>query len=201
MLSGADYLKMGYVSRNHSKDNVHHFVLGTILYRPADFATQVSLSLVLSASFAGSLLLSLFFFSRRYSVFSLSCFLFLFPSPSPLPRRRFHPRLIPLRSVKREGGYVEKTANCMCVCVCNSCVLHPTARNVTPHYSFLIFQRFFFLVPVPADRSQAREHVGHCYSRCEEAHDATHRRRQQIPAAQGPQQPPGEHLQGARRLV
>jgi len=43
MLAGADYLKMGYVSRNHSKDNVHHFVLGTILYRPADFATQIDL--------------------------------------------------------------------------------------------------------------------------------------------------------------
>ena len=41
MLAGADYMKMGYVSRNHAKDNQHHFVLGTILYRPADFATQV----------------------------------------------------------------------------------------------------------------------------------------------------------------
>jgi len=69
MLAGADYLKMGYVSRNHSKDNVHHFVLGTILYRPADFATQVSLSLVLSASFARSLLL---FLSSALSLFFLS---------------------------------------------------------------------------------------------------------------------------------
>jgi len=43
MLAGADYLKMGYVSRAHGKDNVHHFVLGTILYRPADFATQIDL--------------------------------------------------------------------------------------------------------------------------------------------------------------
>ena len=73
MLAGADYLKMGYVSRNHSKDNVHHFVLGTILYRPADFATQVSLSLVLSASFARALLLflSFFFLTQIFYVLSL----------------------------------------------------------------------------------------------------------------------------------
>jgi len=43
MLSGADYLKMGYVSRAHAKDNQHHFVLGTILYRPDDFAKQIDL--------------------------------------------------------------------------------------------------------------------------------------------------------------
>ena len=43
MLAGADYLKMGYVSRAHAKDNQHHFVLGTILYRPDDFAKQIDL--------------------------------------------------------------------------------------------------------------------------------------------------------------
>ncbi len=43
MLAGVDYLKIGYVSRAHAKDNVHHFVLGTQLMRPADFANQIEL--------------------------------------------------------------------------------------------------------------------------------------------------------------
>lgn len=45
MLAGADYMKMGYVSRAHAKDNVHHFVLGTTLLRPSEFANQVCLCL------------------------------------------------------------------------------------------------------------------------------------------------------------
>lgn len=43
MLAGADYLKMGYVSRVHSKNNQQHFVLGNIDYRPEDFAKQIDL--------------------------------------------------------------------------------------------------------------------------------------------------------------
>ena len=43
MLAGVDYMKMGYVSRAHAKDNLHHFVLGTQLLRPADFANQIEL--------------------------------------------------------------------------------------------------------------------------------------------------------------
>lgn len=43
IIAGVDYLKMGYVSRAHAKDNVRHFVLGTQLMRPADFANQIEL--------------------------------------------------------------------------------------------------------------------------------------------------------------
>jgi hypothetical protein len=45
MLAGADYMKMGYVSRAHAKDNLHHFVLGTTLLRPSEFANQVPVCL------------------------------------------------------------------------------------------------------------------------------------------------------------
>ena len=41
MLAGADYIKIGWVSRAHSKDNAHHFVLGNMMYKPVDFATQI----------------------------------------------------------------------------------------------------------------------------------------------------------------
>jgi len=43
ILAGADYLKIGWVSRAHSKDPNNHFVLGTVLYRPTEFAMQIDL--------------------------------------------------------------------------------------------------------------------------------------------------------------
>ena len=43
IIAGVDYMKMGYVSRAHAKDNQHHFILGTELFRPLDFAKQIEL--------------------------------------------------------------------------------------------------------------------------------------------------------------
>jgi len=44
MLAGADLIKLGYVSRNHIRDNVNHVVLGTQSYKPAEFAKQINLN-------------------------------------------------------------------------------------------------------------------------------------------------------------
>eukprot|EP00123_Amoebidium_parasiticum_P009045 comp19189_c1_seq1/m.21899 comp19189_c1_seq1/g.21899 ORF comp19189_c1_seq1/g.21899 comp19189_c1_seq1/m.21899 type:complete len:559 (-) comp19189_c1_seq1:423-2099(-) len=45
LLSGADQLKLGYVSRNNVKDNTHHTILGTQYYKPKEFATQINLNI------------------------------------------------------------------------------------------------------------------------------------------------------------
>uniref|UniRef100_A0A7S3RVC8 EIF3d n=1 Tax=Strombidinopsis acuminata TaxID=141414 RepID=A0A7S3RVC8_9SPIT len=44
MLAGADMIKLGYVSRNHVRDNSNHVVLGTQTYKPAEFARQINLN-------------------------------------------------------------------------------------------------------------------------------------------------------------
>uniref|UniRef100_A0A7S0YIB3 Eukaryotic translation initiation factor 3 subunit D n=1 Tax=Hemiselmis tepida TaxID=464990 RepID=A0A7S0YIB3_9CRYP len=43
LITGSDYLKLGFVSRLHAKDNQNHFVLGQQLYRPEEFAKQIEL--------------------------------------------------------------------------------------------------------------------------------------------------------------
>ena len=43
VLAGADIMKIGYVTRNHSTDLHNHVILGTQLYKPREFAHQVSL--------------------------------------------------------------------------------------------------------------------------------------------------------------
>jgi translation initiation factor 3 subunit D len=45
ILSGADQMKLGMVSRAHSKDRHHHTVLGMLTLKPEDFAKQLNLSL------------------------------------------------------------------------------------------------------------------------------------------------------------
>jgi len=45
MLAGADLIKLGYVSRVHSKDSFNHVVLGTQQYRPKEFAPLINLNL------------------------------------------------------------------------------------------------------------------------------------------------------------
>ncbi|EKX53599.1 translation initiation factor 3, subunit D [Guillardia theta CCMP2712] len=45
LLAGVDYIKIGYVSRAHSKDNTTHFVLHNQLYRPEEFAKQIDLKI------------------------------------------------------------------------------------------------------------------------------------------------------------
>lgn len=44
MLAGADLMKLGYVSRVHSKDNFNHRILGTQQIKPKEFATQINLN-------------------------------------------------------------------------------------------------------------------------------------------------------------
>ena len=44
MLAGADLIKLGYVSRVHSKDPVNHVILGTQQYKPKEFATHINLN-------------------------------------------------------------------------------------------------------------------------------------------------------------
>ena len=44
MLAGADLMKLGYVSRAHSKDNLNHRILGTQQIKPKEFATQINLN-------------------------------------------------------------------------------------------------------------------------------------------------------------
>jgi translation initiation factor 3 subunit D len=43
LITGSDYLKLGFVSRLHSKDNQNHFVLGQQIYKPEEFARQIEL--------------------------------------------------------------------------------------------------------------------------------------------------------------
>merc|ERR1719440_289389 len=45
MLAGADLIKLGYVSRVHSKDSFNHVILGTQQYKPKEFATHINLNL------------------------------------------------------------------------------------------------------------------------------------------------------------
>ena len=44
MLAGADLMKLGYVSRVHSKDSFNHRILGTQQIKPKEFATQINLN-------------------------------------------------------------------------------------------------------------------------------------------------------------
>jgi len=44
MLAGADLIKIGYVSRNHAKDNFNHVILGTQQYKPKEFAQHINLN-------------------------------------------------------------------------------------------------------------------------------------------------------------
>lgn len=44
LLSGADMMKIGYVTRSHPRDNLNHVVLTTQTHKPKDFATQINLS-------------------------------------------------------------------------------------------------------------------------------------------------------------
>lgn len=43
VLAGADIMKIGYVTRGHAADHHNHVILGTQLYKPREFAHQVSL--------------------------------------------------------------------------------------------------------------------------------------------------------------
>ncbi|CAK0760799.1 hypothetical protein CVIRNUC_002801 [Coccomyxa viridis] len=45
LISGADMIKLGYVSRVHMRDNFHHAVLGTQVMKPKDFAQQINLNM------------------------------------------------------------------------------------------------------------------------------------------------------------
>ncbi|ORX99469.1 translation initiation factor eIF-3, subunit D [Basidiobolus meristosporus CBS 931.73] len=45
VLAGCDQLKLGYVSRSHPKENNRHVILGTQVFKPAEFAAQMNLSL------------------------------------------------------------------------------------------------------------------------------------------------------------
>lgn len=44
LLSGADQMKIGFVSRTSPKNNFDHVIQATQFYRPKDFATQITLS-------------------------------------------------------------------------------------------------------------------------------------------------------------
>ena len=44
-LAGADLIKLGYVSRLHSRDAYNHVILGTQSYKPKEFATHINLNL------------------------------------------------------------------------------------------------------------------------------------------------------------
>jgi len=46
ILSGAEVLKIGYVTRANPRDNTRHVILSTASMRPADFAGQLNVSLV-----------------------------------------------------------------------------------------------------------------------------------------------------------
>jgi len=45
MLAGADLIKLGYVSRNNTRDSYHHVILGTQQYKPKEFATHINLNM------------------------------------------------------------------------------------------------------------------------------------------------------------
>jgi len=44
MLAGADLIKLGYVSRVHSRDSFNHVILGTQQYKPKEFAPLINLN-------------------------------------------------------------------------------------------------------------------------------------------------------------
>ena len=44
MLSGADMIKIGYVTRAHPRDNFNHVLLATQTHKPKDFAAQINLN-------------------------------------------------------------------------------------------------------------------------------------------------------------
>ncbi|KAL7579850.1 hypothetical protein ACA910_004862 [Epithemia clementina (nom. ined.)] len=44
LLSGADQMKIGFISRSSAKNDFEHVILATQFYRPKDFATQITLS-------------------------------------------------------------------------------------------------------------------------------------------------------------
>jgi len=44
-LAGTDFIKLGFVSRNHPKDNTSHVILGIQDYSPRDFATQTAINI------------------------------------------------------------------------------------------------------------------------------------------------------------
>ncbi|KAJ8497908.1 hypothetical protein OPV22_008460 [Ensete ventricosum] len=44
LLAGADMMKLGYVSRVHSRDHFNHVILSVIGYKPRDFAAQINLN-------------------------------------------------------------------------------------------------------------------------------------------------------------
>jgi len=44
LLAGADLIKLGYISRVHSRNAERHVILGTQTYKPKEFATQVNLN-------------------------------------------------------------------------------------------------------------------------------------------------------------
>ena len=44
IISGADQMKLGYVSRSVRNDPYSHVVLGTHTYKPRDFAAQLALN-------------------------------------------------------------------------------------------------------------------------------------------------------------
>lgn len=45
ILSGADQMKLGYISRTSTKDNKKHCILGASTHNPADLATQMNLKM------------------------------------------------------------------------------------------------------------------------------------------------------------
>ncbi|KAK9728604.1 hypothetical protein K7432_000951 [Basidiobolus ranarum] len=45
VLAGCEQLRLGYVSRAHPKENTRHVILGTQVFKPAEFAAQMNLSL------------------------------------------------------------------------------------------------------------------------------------------------------------
>lgn len=44
-LAASDQIKFGYVSRAHVRDSSRHVILGTQQFKPAEFATQINLSM------------------------------------------------------------------------------------------------------------------------------------------------------------
>ena len=44
MLAGADHIKFGFVSRTQMNKNGRHTILGTQMYRPKEFASQIALN-------------------------------------------------------------------------------------------------------------------------------------------------------------
>ena len=45
MLAGVDLIKLGYVSRHHTRDSFNHVILGTQSYKPKEFAPLINLNI------------------------------------------------------------------------------------------------------------------------------------------------------------